>query len=356
LRAGNTLSNDRTLEICVGFNAIAFHFGNYFWSGVAKLAAGPTMMSWILENPTENNVLLALEKGVFVFGAWPDVTNFIYHGFSALRPFSNTFVLITQFLAIFAVLRRQWIIGASLAYDALHIGLYLIAGLFFWPWVWINVGVLLAVRSFSRETIPAVAKASCILVIALGGMLGWISFARLAWYESRAIRSPFFEVQAPHGEWLRVPISYFGSLSYTVSHGHMDTSRQSGHYVVSNWGAVPYNEFKRAQGCRNPTQFQVESPETQAEREAREQLVTKFVRAQHRKVLTRVDENGWYNFYLRAHHHPTNPLLYRDFNRLDLRKVKSYRLVTQSVCLSLEGGHLKRQVFNQYVTEIHVDN
>ena len=121
----------RTLELCIAFNAIAFHFGNYFWSGVAKLAAGPDVASWVLENPTEVNILLAIEKGAFVFATWPDLTQSIYDGFSAIRPLSQRVSSSsTQTLAIVAVLRKYWIVLASLAYDALHIGLYLLGGLF----------------------------------------------------------------------------------------------------------------------------------------------------------------------------------------------------------------------------------
>ena len=340
----------RTLELCIAFNAIAFHFGNYFWSGVAKLAAGPDVTSWVLENPTEVNILLAIEKGAFIFATWPGLTQSIYDGFSAIRPFANAFVLVTQTLAIIAVLRKYWIVLASLAYDALHIGLYLLGGLFFWPWVWINVAVLLAVRKHVARRIPAVAVASCVIVMALGRPLDIAHFAYLGWYETDAVRSSYIEAERGDGGWVRVPSAYFGTLSYSVSHGRIDYGPRDGHYAASAWSAVPYPDFAARRGCVPPDAIAGESaPEkrkrlVRTERAASEEddLLVRFVRSRHAEVMTRLGDDGRYNPYLRIHHHPSNPLLYPEFNALDMREVRRYRLVTESACLSLEDGRLVR--------------
>ncbi len=339
-----------TLELCIAFNAIAFHFGNYLWSGVAKLAAGPDITSWLLENPTEVNILLAIEKGAFVFAAWPNLTQAIYDGFSTLRPLSNAFVLVTQALAVVAVLRKYWIVLASLAYDALHIGLYLLGGLFFWPWVWINVAVLLAVRKHVARKIPAVAVASCVIVMVLGRPLDIAHFAYLGWYETNAVRSSYIEAQLDNGDWVRLPSAYFGTLSYSVSHGRIDYGPREGHYAASAWSAVPYHDFAARRGCVPPDEIAGESAAGKRDRLVRadnavageDELLTRFVRSRHAEVMTRLGDDGRYNPYLRIHHHPSNPLLYPEFNAVDMREVRRYRLVTESVCLSLEDGRLVR--------------
>lgn len=346
--------DDSALQYCIGFNAIAFHFGNYLWAGIAKIAAGPSVFSWTLENETETVILLALEKGTFLFAQWPALTEAVYQSFAAIRPAANAFVVLTQLFAVVAILRRRWMIIASLAYDALHVGLFLLQGLFFWPWVWINVAVLLAVRRLPDQAVPPVARVSSVLVMTLLGFAGWMQYSWLAWFESNAIRVPFLEVQAPEGDWARVPHSFFGTDSYGVSHSKIDNSVQPGHFTQAAWGGLPYDEFKRRAGCRNPAELPAQRPESDAERARREDLATRFVRARHREVLTRVDDEGRYNPYLRFHHHPSNPLLYAGFNQLDLRQVSTYRLVTQSVCLRLRNGRLERQVFSEYELKIDV--
>lgn len=352
------------LEICIAFNAIAFHFGNYFWSGVAKLAAGPSIVSWIVENETETNIIMAMEKGVFLFAAWPLLVEVIYNVFAALRPFANAFVLVTQFLAIVAVFKRSWIILASLAYDALHIGLFILGGLFFWPWVWINVAVLLAVRNYAGKSIPMIAIASCVLVIVLGRVAGWNHFAYLAWYESNAVRSSWVEAVTEDNEAVRLPSSFFGTMSYTVSHGRIDYGERPGHYSASAWSAMPYSEFKKRQPCVPPADLAAsrQSNELAERRLARsamassqdDELVRRFVRARHDQVMMRLDDDGRFNPYLRFHHHPSNPWLYPAYNQLDLRSVDHYRLVTQSVCLRMDGGTLDREVFFETTVPIDV--
>jgi hypothetical protein len=60
------------------------------------------------------------------------------------------------------------------------------------------------------------------------------------------------------------------------------------------------------------------------------------------------------NFYLRSHHHPSNPWLYETFNETDLSKIERYRVVTQSVCLSMSDGRLKERVIKQDVIAIEL--
>src|SRR5262245_6586465 len=335
------------LKYCLGFNAIAFHFGNYFWAGIAKVGAGPSVLSWSLENATENVILQAMEKGTFIFAQWPAVTEAIYQSYAAVRPFANAFVVLTQLFAVVAILRRRWTILASIAYDALHVGLYLLQGLFFWPWVWINVVVLQAMRRLPDDAVPPVARVSSVLVMTLCGFAGLMQFSWLAWFESNTFRLPFVEVQAPGGDWIRVPNSFFGTDSYSVSHGKIDVGVRAGQYTPSAWGGLPYEEFKRREGCQDPAGLPVANAETPAERARREMLATRFLQARHREVLTRVDGEGRYNPYLRFHHHPSNPLLYGAFNQLDLRQVRNYRVVTQSVCLGLRDGRLQRRVMSE---------
>ena len=72
--------------------------------------------------------------------------------------------------------------------------------------------------------------------------------------------------------------------------------------------------------------------------------------------MERVDENGHYDTYLRSHHHPSNPWMYDAFNSLDLRKIKRYRLLTQSVCMSMSDGRLAERVIKEDSVNIEIND
>lgn len=348
-----------SLQVCIAFNAIALHLGNYFWSGFAKLKIGPTLLHWVMENQTEHIILGALEKGVLPLYSHPKLLQEVYVWFGASAQISNALVLCFQLLAIFAMLRMAWLIWVSIAYDFFHIGIYVFGGLFFWPWIWINVSILAALRVAQKKQlqIPFVAKISCFLCIIIGGLnlpLMQLSYARLAWYDVTSIKSPLIQLKTPQRDWVNVPVSFFLSHSYSFSHGYFDKSIQSGHYPPSIWGSVQYEHAKHVTNCSTPEPMLGAQIESDIRKKVREELITKFIRAHHQKILSRVDANGKYNPYLRSHHHPSNPLMYKRFNAIDLRKVTSYRQVTQSVCLSLKEGELQRKVLNEYYTNIDI--
>ena len=72
-------------------------------------------------------------------------------------------------------------------------------------------------------------------------------------------------------------------------------------------------------------------------------MLSRFLLAHHTKMVRRAAEYGAYSYYFRSHHHPSNPWLYEDFNSLDLNSIRSYRLVTQSVCLKLVNGRVQER-------------
>ena len=346
----------RLLALCLAFIATGFHLGNYFWSGVAKVGLGPHPWTWALENQTQNIMLAALKRGVLPTGALPQTTQAIFDGFGQIVTLSNVFVVLTQVSAIFAVLRVNWLRIATLAYDVLHIGIFLIGGLFFWPWIWNNVSILLAVRRTSDQEIGPAPKLCCIVAILLGGFSLLGGSARLAWWDVVDIKIPMIQAQVEGGDWVDVPVSYFLSHSYAASHGYFDMARTQGHYEPTIWGSVPssYQRAKTSGTCPEPPHLDtVESEQAQAQRLAR---VKRFIRAHHRKIMERVDENGHYDTYLRSHHHPSNPWMYDAFNSLDLRKIKRYRLLTQSVCMSMSDGRLAERVNKEDSVNIEIND
>ena len=339
---------------CISFAAIGLHFANYFWSGMAKLALGPTPLSWMLENATPNLLLIALDRGVLPVGPIPQLTDALYNATSETFVIFNAFVLLTQLAAIIAVLRVFWLKLASLAYDVLHIGIWLLGGLFFWPWVWTNLSILFAVQKDRNFIIGTGPKIVCLVVILMGGAQELGRAAALAWWDVPDLKRGNFEVRTDvDGPWIRVPISFWMSHSYSVSHGYQDLVHSEGHFPPSIWGSVYDPERAATAGaCPSPEAFsQADRFETLAAQQDRLDRVEGFVRAHHARMLESGASLGtiagtpW--FYWRSHHHPSVPWLHRDFNALDLHDISQYRLVTRSMCLSLENGALRRQILSE---------
>lgn len=336
-----------SLALCLAFIAFGFHLANYFWSGLAKLLLGPHLWTWAWENQTQNIMVTALKKGVLPSGAFPGMTQWLFDGVGHLVKLLNAFVLAIQLFAIVAVLRSRWLIASALAYDAFHIGIYAFGGLFFWPWIWNNGTIIAAVRNEKFGWQP---KICCVISILAGysGDLG--GAARLAWFDVLDVKISTIQVQDPQGKWIDVPVSFFLSHSYSMSHGYYIRANEPGYYPFSLWGSVKdYDRQARSGKCDAPKAFA--QPERPDERRVRLETLSKFIQAHHKKRLdTTVLPLG---FYFRSHHHPSNPWLYSDFNRLDLSTVKRYRVVVQSVCLSLENGHVGERELKR--DEIYVD-
>ena len=342
------------LALCLAYIAIGFHLGNYFWSGFAKLVLGPEPWSWALENPTQNIMLGALKRGVLPSGAMPGVTQALFDGFGRIASLSNIIVLITQLFALVVVLRIGWLRVATLAYDGLHVGIYILGGLFFWPWVWNNLSILLAVRRTSDQQIGWAPKVCCIIAILLGGGVTLGSSAKLAWWDVTDIKIPMIQAQAESGAWVDVPVSYFLSHSYAVSHGYVDLAQTQGHYLPTQWGSARRYERAKTSG-RCPETSYIDNVESSQARAERLERVGKFLRAHHRKMAQRANEGGHNNFYLRSHHHPSNPWMYRTFNDLDVRKIKRYRVLTQSVCMALSDGRLIERIIKEDAVTFDTD-
>lgn len=340
----------------VVFVAIGLHLGNYFWSALAKLSLGPEWWTWIFENSTYNVLLFSLQSGTLPIGAWPSLVSTVFEAQRALVVPLNAAILGFQLIAVVCVLHRTWLKAATYFYDLLHVGIWVLGGLFFWPWIWNNVTVLLAMRRLPGA-ISTSAKAACCFTILLGAPLWpFHQSAFLGWFDVADARQIYFEAVTPDGAE-KVPASFFLSHSYAVSHGYMDMVAHVGQFPHLRWGSSShdYERLRTSGGCPAPVvTLDPGEAESAAEKTNRLDRVARFVRAHHAKMLERQNAFGQGSFYWRLHHHPSNPLLFDGFNRLDLRNVTGYRLVVESVCHSLNEGIAGGRIVGRLVEDFDV--
>jgi hypothetical protein len=318
--------------------AIGAHLGSYFHSGVAKLQLDGGALSWILDNQTQQGVLIALERGTQPFAAAPRLIQPLYDLINLDPVPANALVVILQLAAIAAMLHRRLLMALTLVYDAFHIGVYVIYGLMFWKWILLNLvifGTLVRCRTpFTRAFIL-----TGVAMTLFGHLVVWT--ARLAWYDSAFMLSTYVEAIDDQGRAVRVPSAAFGTLSYPFSHGlaYIPAGRE-GHFPALRWGSYfNHDAVVTSRRCEVPQGYDP-TPNGFGSLENLRDIVG----ARHAQLLRRVNDAGQFNVYLHPHHHYPSPFVRVPFSTLDLRTVRRYRWIIESVCLSMENGQLQRRV------------
>jgi hypothetical protein len=145
-----------------------------------------------------------------------------------------------------------------------------------------------------------------------------------------------------------VPLSFFLSQAYAMGHAQENRAVTTGHYLPTNsWGSTEsYDGVQSSGTC--PTPPEIAKPEGPADRAKRLDRFGRFLRAHHRKMLALADKSGYYNFYVaRLFHLPSNYWMNEKFNTMNIRKIKHYRLLTQSICYMVVDGHLVAHVVKE---------
>ncbi|GAM98197.1 hypothetical protein U91I_01829 [alpha proteobacterium U9-1i] len=331
--------------------AFGLHLANYFWSGIAKLAIGPTPWYWITQNHTYNQIPHTIESGILPLGHLPWLAEFAYEAMRWTFVPLNAAIVVAQLFAIICIFRIDWLKICSVLFDLLHLGIYFFGGLFFWPWIWNNLTIWWAARS-SKAPLMLNTKVACIVAILLGAPIFKVNEAAwLAWYDVSDARQSYFAAVTEDGREIKVPSAFFLSHSYSVSHGNMALEYEPGHYEHTTLASARFLDRNEASGqCADPATFPRRGyAETPAQHTERMEWLQRFLSTHHAKMEGREATFGRGNFYFRSHHHPSNPFLYSEFNALPLSDVVGYRLITESACYGLDAGRVTKRVLARNV-------
>ncbi len=337
---GKTTRQNEVVGVVFGL-----HLANYFWSGWAKLVAGPTPWYWMLENKTFNQIPYTTESGILPLGHIPWLNELAYQAFQWTYVPLNAIIVFAQLFAIICVLRVGWLKTASVLYELLHIGIYVLGGLFFWPWIWNNVTIWWSARA-AKKKIEWNTKLACIVTVVLGApALHLNPAAFLAWFDVGDARQVYFEAVTDDGRNVKVPSAYFSSHSYSMSHAYLGSQSLDGHYEHTMLASTDSVERNQHDGqCVAPSTLEHGPAETAQARAERQGRLERFIIAHHAKMLAREAAVGPGTFYFHVHHHPSNPFLYDEFNKLSLSDVVGYQQVIESACHRLVNGRVEKQV------------
>ena len=315
--------------ICVGT-----HLGNYFHSALGKMyIGGPEPFFWLWNNPTYNTIALGVSRLNSPLSGYPDLLQ-TYFDFMVMAAIPlNIFVFLIQFLSPLAVWNRKLLILFTLAFDCMHLGIYMGLGVFFFFWIALNIIILASLARMSDDEfgwwVKAIAMASC--------LWGYHVFyqAGLGWLDGRKIVRENFYAHTENGESVLVPPATFGLYAYQIAHG--DLYIPSGHHLMRSGGNATISDWEDASNC-GP--ILVEKEQAFVPRES----IEEFVRA--KDAFYR--EHPWVKdtkiFYWYPHHSPSNPVFFDRYEAMNLSDVTHYSYVVESVCIDLENGRLRDDI------------
>ena len=319
--------------------AIALHFGNYFYAGLVKASLGDSPLYWALHNRTELLVLASWDYGYLPisFSSW--LPAFTYESMEKFHVVTNLITFVIQLLAVVAIVRIRWVILITLAYDALHLLIFVTTGIFFWKFILLNLAIVAAVSRLRHVTLSTNLKIALAAAVACSPYVFQI-MGSFAWIDTPSVNEARVYAVADDGTEYRVPSNFFLGASVTLAQSRMIWP-QDVPFLTATWGGTrDFAVAKRSLACdwsqdgakRPPAVFAMSK-----------QHIREVVRRDHIQILSMADDEGYVDYDLFPHHIFSLPWEFVDFRKLDKRRIRSYRYEIEAVCLGYEQGRIKRR-------------
>ena len=339
--------NIRSISLALFLMSCAIHFGNYFWSAMAKLTLEGGPLVWVLQNETQLLTATAYVTGHLPLGHSPELSGALFRVLSYFYVPLNIVTLGTQALSVVAITRIRWAMAMTAFYDLTHVVIFLATGIFFWKWILLNTVLLLSLRSVREvEVLPILRVLGPLFVV--GGTLIFFA-ARLGWYETRALNDHYFVAETESGAKYRVPTNYFLGASVTVAQQRLG-SLSAPVFPTLLWATTLSGDVRRAATRECASQPVGASRAYQGS----EEQVRHFVRRHHAQVLAVSDDNGRFPYDWYPHHIFSNPFMFSDFNRLDKRTIVRYWYVIEPKCVDVQADPLQPLIRARHELEITV--
>jgi hypothetical protein len=314
---------------------VGAHLGSYYHSGRMKMhVGGADPFFWVLHNPTQNSILIGLERGDNPLALWPHLLQMLSDGIAWGQPFLNIFVFGLQLLAPLAAASVSVLAIFCLLFDMFHIGVYLTLGALFFFWIAMNLVIVAAAASLPRNGFTWPMKIVMVLTALFGHHVFYTNF--LGWLDAAKLVSPQFFAVTQDDREVAIPSNYFGVYSYTIAQTRMYLPDE--HFKLRIGGNnMDIESWDDARSCGVQT---LAHQDTGVTLDATEDLVRNVDSMMRRHPV--IKNYNLYYFY--PHHMLPNPWVFTEFNRLRIDDIVGYKYRVESVCLSLENGHLVRDV------------
>ena len=329
-------------------SAVAFHFGNYFYSGLDKALIGESWYQWLVANPTEVLILAAYVSGTLPLGFGEAFTTWVFEVSEFLRPVLNAAIFFGQIAAVVAIARIRWTILITAFYDLTHIGIFLLTGIFFWKWILLNLFIVMALITIRTVRIPVLAAVFLMVLVVVSTQFVFV--ARLAWFDTPAMNNIQIEAVTHDGEAVPVPSNHFLAYSVRFAQQRIAQPDAGDHFPTGTWGAtVDEALFEEAVNCMAPS----DGASTVGRYLARDRAEI-VLRGTHAYLLDNMADDGMYRIDLYPHHIWSMPYLFPEYYELRLTDIAAYRIVIDSVCLRVEGQRVVYDPLIRGATDIPV--
>ncbi|WP_280817992.1 hypothetical protein [Rhizobium leguminosarum] len=319
----------------------AVHLSNYFYSGICKIFlpnGGP--LTWVLENKTYFLSLHASDMGFITIqnilkglGVHFEITRLLL----LFNEPINIAVLVGQLMALICLLSMKRAAQLTIFFDIMHVGIFLLTGIFFWKWIILNAAFVFSFAQLGKRSAPHFSTRlyGCAVVVAAP-----LAFhvVKLAWYDTGAVNELTFQAVTMDDRTVPVPSNFFLDSSIDVAQQSF-ARPYNGFLPTGTWGTTLYGDIMK--GSASNCQEQVANFLLSDTDRAR---VSLLLQRQQRLALELADHNGHVGYDIYPHHIWSSPWLFQEFSGLDIRSVKSYMLSIQSFCVSVDSSGVVRRM------------
>jgi hypothetical protein len=351
-RAAQPMDDDDRLSVLTKITllGICLHLANYFYSGVAKAFLSSSPLDWLLENQTGNMLLVANELNQLPLNIVSGLPEISYIALNKFLFLVNAATFFGQLLAIVVVARIRWIILITLFYDIMHVGILFVSGIFFYKWIVMNFAIIAGLASIRYEKVPSSFKIGMVAFILASPLVFHV--ANLAWWDSSATNQEHIYAVMDDGSEVEVPRNYWGSFSVNYAQQRRLPNWDNS-FFPSRYGNIKDQKLNRL-GNDCAIKLPVESAEDALTQETAKDSnnISTHIRRHHRYVLENVNEDGTIEYDFYPHHIWTMPWNFSAFEKIDKRRIRSYKFEVEAVCLGFANGQFTRKLIRKKSYEI----
>lgn len=339
LKEKPAFSKKNYLALFVLFST-AIHLSNYFYSGMFKLFIGNTLFDWVLYNHTPNLIIGFHDIGTHLILLTDDIVLWAYNFFGPLTVPLNAMILIAQLMSIGIMAWRYGTRLLVLFYDVTHVMIFVLTGIFFWKWIILNMAYCHCLAKIPKGWFKI--KYMCVMAFIILISPLFFSVAFLAWFDTNNVNTEIFYAVTEDGEKVRIPNAYFLDFALTLNQTKL-AGPHPAHFqnVHINVTARTIENMRESNACKEKIE------DINSNKPLLSDHLVQVIKNHHKYVLTRLDDNGQFNYSFYPHHKFSNPIQFSDFSNVDIRKIKAYEFVIESSCLQEKDNTIQKNVVSR---------
>ncbi|MEM6780351.1 MAG: hypothetical protein AAF569_00650 [Pseudomonadota bacterium] len=353
-QAGPRIHGYSPIEI-IFFFLLGLHFSNYVWSGLAKLIEleGPIQM-WMTDNPL---YLYVPYMHIYdrISAAVPAGLEQFY--FTLIKNFTPFFLISSmgiQLICLVIIFHRKLLAVTSILLDIFHAFVFLMAGILFYKWMVLNVGISY-VFSKERRPIPGSIKILFMIICIFPFLAGPVKLYKLAWYDMFQFNTYDVYAVLDDGQRVVVPSNFFLNKSLHFSSvGLMNTFHQR-FLGMGAWGGGSYEIMQQTKTCDKSLLVKIDPELVIREREK----FSKYFNQHHAFMIDHYNDRGALpRFNIYPHHSFSDPNDAEELRSIDFNKVVGYEIVGSHGCINpdIENPRTPPYIFKEEKWLIEVSN